>query len=421
MSSTLKLGSLLVLVVLSLLSTTSFAFTRGPVPTLLHQWSGPRAASAQAPVVARSTTSVQPSLWGLIGNDGTHLSEERAAGIQAKVFALSWRAYVPSPGTISSAFVQRKRAELASLRAAGFSIILSLGVHDTPAWVHDQFPDSYYVNQFGERYDPGGIDAGEANLVFNPALRAVAAAYIQQVFTDFGTDFAAVRLGGGRYGELTYPPAKYGLHTNVYWAFDRNALAHSPTPLWLPGQPSPAGEAGRFLDWYLGALVDFQTWQIRTVRQSYAGPLMMLYPSWGIRPTDIDRAVAVNLNGSTSAERNGEIQRGFDFARQIAALNDPQVIVTTTWLDADASADTGSDPRYWSPIKYLASLAAAHPLQLRLYGENTGQGDVAAMDLSAAQVRRFGLLGMAWFREDQLFSGTYATLNDYRQVIAGNG
>ena len=42
------------------------------------------------------------------------------------------------------------------------------------------------------------------------------------------------------------------------------------------------------------------------------------------------------------------------------------------------------------------------------------------MNLSAAQVQRYGLLGMAWYREEELFSGQYATLNDYSQVIAAH-
>jgi hypothetical protein len=94
--------------------------------------------------------------------------------------------------------------------------------------------------------------------------------------------------------------------------------------------------------------------------------------------------------------------------------------VTTTWLDADASGDNGSDPQRWSQVKYLASLAQAHPLRPRLYGENTGEGQRAELELSAAQVHRYGLLGMAWYREEELLSGDYATLDDYRDVFASD-
>jgi hypothetical protein len=368
---------------------------------------------------AETAPQTAPYLWGLIGNDGTHLIDEHAAGIRVKVLRVSWREYYPAEGTVDTNYVARKQAELAELRAAGFDVILSLGYHDTPTWLHANYPDSYYVNQYGRPYTGDGpIDNGDANLVFNPVLRNLVAAYLQRVFADLGVNFAAVRLGGGRWGELTYPPATYNNVGNNYWAFDANALAGSPVPAWRPGQPSPNGEAAAFLNWYHGALVNYQNWQISAVRQSYAGPLMMLYPSWGIRPGQNELAIAGNLSGATSAEINGEIQRGYDFARQINALNDPAVIITTTWLDADSSQDGGSDQRYWSPVHYLAILAHAHSPNLALYGENTGQGSLAVLQHSAAQMQRYGLNGMAWYREEELYSGQYANLDDYRHTIA---
>ena len=159
----------------------------------------------------------------------------------------------------------------------------------------------------------------------------------------------------------------------------------------------------------MDALVDYQNWQISTVRKSFSGSLMMLYPSWGIRPGQLDEAVAGNVDGSSSAEINGEISRGFDFARQIQALNNPGVVVTTTWLDADATQDERADVRYWSPVKYLSSLASGHRLKLHTFGENTGQGNAAALRLAVAQARRFNLLGMAWFSENEVTGGRYAT------------
>jgi hypothetical protein len=357
--------------------------------------------------------------WALIGNDGKHLGQERAAGIQAKLFSLSWREFNIREGVIDPTFVEQKQAELDQLRSYGFGIILSLGLQDTPAWLHDNYSDTYYINQFGDRYTSDGeIDSGDANLVFNPMLRLLAETYIQDIFATFGTDFAAVRLGGGRYGELTYPPAEYKGNDNCYWAFDRNAVTQSPTADWIPGQVSSKGEAIRFLDWYLDALVEYQNWQITTVRRIYNGPLMILYPSWGIRPGDISRALENNLDGSSAAERNGEIQRGFDFYRQITAITDPGVIVTTTWLDADAFADGGDDPRFWSPVKYLSTLAKDHPFDLEMFGENTGKGMLEDMRLSALQMERYHLIGMAWYREEELLSGNYATLDDYERIIA---
>ncbi len=382
--------------------------TRTPTATL--------APTATATWTATPTASAGTHWWGLLGNDGTRLSEEYAAGVRYKLVTVRWKSWMPSEGSVDTGYVNSKLAELNALRNAGFQIILSTGIHDAPGWVHTNYPNSYYVNQYGDVYTEG-ISAGDANFVFNPAMRALAEAYLDDLFARLGTGFAAVRVGGGRYGELTYPPAVWNGRSNNYWSFDVNAQAQSPVPGWKPGSPSPAGEAQRFLDWHLQKLVELQNWNFSAVRRSYPGPIMILYPSWGIRPGDIDKAITTNLNGSSSAERNGEIQRGFDFARQVASLTDAQAIVTTTWLDADGSQDGGSDQRYWSPVHYLASLAQAHPLHLALYGENTGHGSAVQMDFTAAQMARYGLLGLAWYNETEILSGSYATLADFRSMV----
>lgn len=357
--------------------------------------------------------------WGIIGNTERRLTEEVRAGIGVKVVRVSWRSYMPDVETTDFTYVESKRTELRELRDAGFEVVVDAGLQDTPTWLHDVYDDSYYVNQFGDVYEgEDAIDMGDANLVFNHDIRDAASDYLARLFADLGTDFYGFRLGGGRYGELTYPPASYRGVENNYWAFDANARESSPVSEWVPGSPAPNGEARAFLNWYLDALTSYQDWQIDTVRQHYDGSIMMLYPSWGIRPGQVEEAIEVQLNGSTSAEINGEIQRGMDFQRQVMSITDSNVIVTTTWLDADGSQDDKGDPRYWSPVKYLSYLADMHPLELKVYGENSGWDGVEAMEHTVAQMLRYELIGMAWFREDQLFSGLYATLGDYARIIA---
>jgi hypothetical protein len=360
-------------------------------------------------------------IFGVIGNDNTHLYEERQAGVEAKLFYLSWREFYPQEGVKDTAYIAAKKEELRQLREAGFKVILELGYQDAPPWVHQNYANSYYVDQYGEPYTATALfDNGDTNLVFNYELRGLVATYLYDAISEFGTDFYAVRLGGGRYGELTYPPTDWNGKTNRYWAYDQNAQASSPVPGWTPGSPSPNGEAAKFLDWYLDSLVDYQNWQISALRATgYNGKIMMLYPSWGIRPGQIEEAVATNLDGTTSAELNGEIQRGYDFARQVRAIEDPKVVLTTTWLEAnfDTVADNPINPRHWSPVHYLASLAETHPLHLDLYGENGGEDDREAMELSASRMRRYGLLGMCWYNESELFSGQYASLSDYERTI----
>ncbi|MBA3424765.1 MAG: hypothetical protein H0U04_09565, partial [Rubrobacter sp.] len=55
---------------------------------------------------------------------------------------------------------------------------------------------------------------------------------------------------------------------------------------------------------------------------------------------------------------------------------------------------------------------------LQTYGENTGHGDRTEMEFTASQMRRYGLVGMLWYNEQELFSSQYATLSDYQSTIA---
>jgi len=353
------------------------------------------------------------------GADGTRLAAERGAGVTTKVVRISWKDMVPSEGTTNAAYIGTMRARFDALRAAGFGITLELGIQDTPGWLHAAYAAASYVDQYGDVYSGGGQpDSGDANAVFNLTVRRLIADYVRDVFAAFGTDFAAVRLGGGHWGELTYPTNTYNGHSNCYWAFDPSALAQSPVPSWHPGDPSPYGESTRFIAWYLDALTGYQTWQISMLRASYSGPIIMLYPSFGVRPGQLDGAVRGNLDGATSVEINGELQRGYDMARQVAAIADPNTVIATTWLDCPFGDDDSANPDDWRPVHYLASLAATHAPALRVFGENTGQGQRAQMDFAAAQMVRYGLVGMAWYDEGEVFSGQYATLADYQSEIA---
>lgn len=379
--------------------------------------------STSMPLTNSSTLPLsKPYVWGLINDDSSHWMEERAAGITDKVVRISWKDFAPTEGATNTEYVAAMRAQFDGLRQRGLGVILELGIQDTPTWVRTNYPDTGYVDQYGDVYSgQGQPDSGDADAVFNSTVRGLIAAYVRAVFTAFGSDFAAVRLGAGHWGELTYPTHTYNGHTNCYWAFDRDARAQSPVPTWSPGSPSPNGEAARFITWYLDALAGYEDWQIGTLRQSYAGPIMMLFPGWGIRPGQVSGAIADNLDGSTSTEINGEIQAGTDYARQIAAIHDAKTIVETTWLDAPYGNDTDANPTNWRPVHYLASLASSHQPALAMFGENTGQGQRAQMDFSVAQMQTFGLMGMAWYDETELFSGHYATLGDYQADIAVAG
>jgi hypothetical protein len=368
---------------------------------------------------ARAASATQ---WALIGDETAATGREHAAGISDKVVRVSWKDFEPTQGEFSHNYRVSKLQEIATLEHKGMRVILDLGIQDTPAWIHD-YPDSYLMDQYGEEWssaaDPahGPIDESDANLIFNPQLRSMAQVYIAEVAQVFGRYAYAIRVGGGRFNELGYPTATTVDHANVYWAYDPLAQAECPVPGWRPGDPSPNGEAGKFLTWYLQSITDYQDWQVATVRDHYSGPVIVLYPGWGIRPGQVAAAVADDLDGATSAEINGEIQMGHDFASEVAAIDGDQVWAETTWLDAPLGDDASADPDNWSPVHYLARVVAKNPWDPEVWGENTGSDSPAAMRFAVAQAKKYHVAGVVWYKENQLFSGRYANLADYGHVI----
>ncbi|MFA6285899.1 MAG: hypothetical protein WC661_00840 [Opitutaceae bacterium] len=330
------------------------------------------------------------------------------AGVTLVVLGVSWENFEPTAGTPNPAYIRQLRADLDAYRRANLQVVLDPGIQYPPAWLFT-LPDSRYQNQYGSLYADRASGKNIANTVFNAAVRARYAFHLAALFRELGVDFFAVRLGGGWYGELNYPDTTYAKHPNCYWAFDPIAqgakpglpagLTACPVPGWKPGDASPGhASARRFLDWYLASLQNYHDWQIATVRHLYPGPLMMMYPSWGIRPGQLEPAVAADLAGTTSPEKNGEIQRGFDFARFIGGIRDPQVWVHCTWLDANPawSDETSPDPARWSPVHYLAFLARQHTPALTLSSENTGGGGPEILRLCAERSRAYDVKTLFW-------------------------
>ena len=371
-------------------------------------------------------TPAEPTALGVLQATPAQAPALADAGITLTVLSISWDRFEPAPGAPSSAYIRQLRAEIAGYRRSGLQVVLDPGFQYPPAWLFI-LPDSRYQNQYGDAYADRASGKNIANTVFNAAVRARYASHLAALFRELGTDFFAVRLGGGWYGELNYPDATYAKNPNCYWAFDPIAqgakpglpagITACPVPGWKPGDTSPDhASARRFLDWYLASLQNYHDWQIATVRHLYAGPLMMMYPSWGIRPGQLEPAVAGDLSGKTSPEKNGEIQRGFDFARFIGGIKDPNVWVHCTWLDPNPewSDETSPDPARWSPVHYLASLARRHVPALNVSAENTGGGGPETLRLCADRSRAYDLKAVFWAFAPDLFDGKPPELKDLR-------
>ena len=202
-----------------------------------------------------ATATSASYLFGIINDDGSHYAGEWARGVRATTFELHWELYEVQEGVYDTDYISSRKQKLAQLEAQGWTVQLVPGYHYVPGWVFSNYPDSYYVNQYGEEYDPDPLTQSSHRIInapFNPQARALIAAYIARIFQDFDpADFESVRVGGGIQGELRYPPPDWNGHANSYWAFDSHAQnpVESDIPAevvgWRPGVDANPGSTGR--------------------------------------------------------------------------------------------------------------------------------------------------------------------------------
>jgi hypothetical protein len=339
--------------------------------------------------------------WGVAGGyTSSQLSDLAVRGLRVTLVEMSWANAEPHEGVWNESYFDSVRQQAAAMRALGLKPILNFGMHHAPAWLLAK-PAARFVNQNGAAYTA----SDEANLVFTKSLRGYAEQYLGKLFTELGSDWFAIRVGGGHWGELQYPGQKGTDGKWQWWAFDQSALSQSPVPSYRPCAGS-AAQAGSFLGWYLDALTDFQNWQVASVRRYYTGPIAVLYASWGMRSGDFDKAVAGNLCGTSSAEINGEVQRGFDHARHVGAVTDKGVAVWGTWADQPGT------------ISYLAGLADAKGLAKM--GENSGADDVTKMSQAVGYAKQYGLKTLVWIRAADAYCACNgnATIDDLSRLTS---
>ncbi len=369
-------------------------------------------------------------IFGTLQTNPANAATEYKDGITLAHIDLNWAQYEPQQNVYSTSYISSIQAQINQLRSSGMQIVLGFGTQYTPNWIFN-IPNSRYVDQYGDQYISTSPGKDVPNFVFNQAVRDQVNLYLSHVFFDLGTNFFAVRVGGGWYGELNYGEANYNGHTNCYWGFGNLAqgiasglatgVNVNPVPNWTPGTPSSNhSSAVAFLNWYVNSLQEYQNWQIITVRKYYKGNIAVLYPSWGIRPSGYTAAINDDLNGSSGEEQTGEVQNGWDFAQMISSITDPNVIPYTTWIDSNPSYgnDNSSDQTLWSPAHWIAYLAQTNPLHLRVWGENTGSDSYTNMQLSLSRMVQYNYMGIMWAFDSQLNSGTYASLSQYANLIA---
>jgi len=314
-------------------------------------------------------------LFGVVNDQGYHYSDERQRGIDVTLMPLQWRMYEPQPGEYNQVYVSFVQLELDWLRSAGWKIILDPGYQYAPDWVFNSCPDGHYVNQAGDQYKP---DSGPqpANGVFDLCVRRLISSYLSKVFSDLGTDFYGVRIGGGPDGYLQYPPADYNGHGNSYWAYDANARQIMPADvqLWVPGTM----DGGNQLLLNPG---------FEETSSFYSPPV-----DWAV-PTGAD--VAVVTSNTHSGNRALRVRAGTSSVYQVVPVDPNKTYNIALWFKGGGGAtaiatieQVGIDlqPFSWPlPIEYQTSNATwdstgylvntagnAHYLRITLHGTGSG-------------------------------------------------
>lgn len=331
---------------------------------------------------------------GILEPSGLLFGVEAQSGFQYYRIELNWSLAEPSYNSYSNSYFDAVKQTISVARSAGLTPILSFGLEYPASWVFALDPEgSRFVNQYGDVWTGAGNGERVANGVFSSRIRAAMAGYIQNVFQKLGTAWGGVNWGGGLvYDEVRYPWCPTG-RSNCFWAYDSNARAQNPVPGYTPATGNIA-QAQTFATWYNRSLQNYITWGMGIIRKYYGGQLIVLLPSWGIRPGDIQNAVSANLNGKPY--RSSEVAGGMDWASQLPAYAAyGTVTVDSTW--ANRLDDPWNDPQDWGPVHYLASIL---PTSMRLGGENSlGAAGVSDMNDLFNNARTYHLQWIMWMSE----------------------
>jgi hypothetical protein len=354
---------------------------------------------------------------GLISPESGQLTALTGTAVRRVVISAHWDAVEPGRGDFDQTALADLRRRSAAARGAGLGVVLDLGLQYPPAWVFALPGATRFVNQYGDVWHGRRPSEDAPNAVYDPAVRAAEADYIEVLGRALGAEqVAAVRVGGLLSGELRYPPAVVGDHADCLWFFDPVAQAASPVPAWRPGQGS-ASQARRALDYYFASLTRYEVALMRTVDTAFHGVAQqVLFPSWGLRPGMVDAAINAGLHNTTNAERNGMLSAGLDWDAQVRAIARTGIRATvySTWVDAPSEGSTVAEI---PPIAYLVRLARQYGLPVA--GENTGGGGRAALALSMERLGALRLNGVMYMSGPSIADGS-AGVSLPELIVAAN-
>lgn len=389
-------------------------------------------AALAAAVAPKPPPPAPPALsppLGVMLPDDRYIDTDRAAGVSIRVLEVEWGKWAPTAAGFDPTYKATLKAQVAGWLAKGYRVGIGSGLQYAPPWV-TSLPAGQLVDQVGNR--------GKANIVFSPAVRAAAGAFITDLAATFQGQAEFVRIGTSENGECYLAnPAAGAPNGESWWAFDTAAqttpaavTGACPMPGWAPGtptwngQPVTAAQAGAWWGWYQGAVINCLTWQIATIRAAgFRGKIHCPMPGIGLGVYLHNKRIA---NLLTPDPWDGPHAMAtaccwYLIAPALAAV-DRNLVLDSSSL-GDSSTDNGSQPgddtlplgqadpwqSKWSGTRWLAYLARRNGLSI--VGENSGNTPAAQIPQIVTCARNSGLDMLLWAWDYQLYDGTHATLS----------
>ncbi|WP_328946221.1 beta-galactosidase [Streptomyces sp. NBC_00250] len=377
--------------------------------------------------------------YGTLQTDPDRARTEYEHGIRVAHLQIDWGRLEPEQGVYDEEYAREVRDRIEAFRGAGLRVEAGLGLNHPPSWLPDAFPESVYVNQYGER------STRVPNIVFSEPVREHIAEYARAVDRLIGFEnFWAVRVGVNESGEFAYPsPLSESDGPAEFWAYDSHAQESSPYPGWRPGErtyhgrPFTREQVAHWYDWYVGKLAGAVNWQLDLYASlGYQGALKILIPGSGFYPSDLRAAVDARLVDSPSVRLVAR-GAGFFLTLPLVEHRDTVRIVTTALVDgtgdpvdngcspADARTDVAAPNdarvRDWSSARWVVAVARSAGFT-RLTGESAGPQvspyRPGVTETAYRQMASCGLEGLMWAFDGQLYDGTPgSSLEDYAETI----
>lgn len=421
--------------------------TRGTVSFTAFTASG---AGVGALTIAQKAAAVpRPGLLGVQTTGGTtivNLAADTAAGFTLAELDLGWDAASTGDNTFSSGYLSNAANVAGQLKAAGYQVAVSAGIFNYPSWL------SGYSNW--QYKDQGSHGSTSPNFVWNPVVRAKAAAYIsalQAAMAAAGVDVDYYRVGLAPDGETLLPTNVAGFTGQMlpimsgpgsWWAFDALAQAAGGAGLpsgigacpligWVPGTNGvTVAQATSWWDWYMGAVNNAHQWEIAAHQAgAWNGCIMLVTPGQGESPALLSGRLGNLLGPSPVFANDFQANVGAYWPSMIAACADASSTVLDISSVGDGSGNatgggvnnsseagdqsaplTGgsgsADPYYsgWSSVRWLAYLAGRQGV--RCVGESVGglgtAGNVASV---MQQARECGLYALMWANDVSMAAG----------------